>query len=316
MKKKSIRELNDRIDLSEALTLDKIDENAGIIKDVVLMTGNKVSKNRTLYKRTALEQAVTRYDGAKMFLDHPTKEELANRRGVRSVRDLAGVYRNIRISEGEQPKLLGDLHLMSYNKDIALSIAKNPPKDTGLSLRDTGMVKQDKGVTVVESFDGDEFSVDFVVTASLNKGLFESKQTEGGEEYMDLTKLTLEELEESRKDLVEAIEKRLKDAYTKELAEAGVKSTEAQKIIVLAESGMSKEFKDAIKAAITKPEVTLEEAQKIISNQAELFKNVEASRTPKGSDQDPKVNTGPARKTVQEGVKDITDEQILDIIHA
>jgi hypothetical protein len=319
MKKKSgSADILEQFDLTEAVATDKIDEKAGIIRDVVLMTGEKVSKNKTRYSRASVEQAVTRYEGAKMFLDHPRRDDLEQRKGARSVRDLGGVYRNLRMSEGAQPKLLGDLHLMEHNKDISISIAKNPPKDTGLSLRDRGLVKEERGVTLVESFEGDDFSIDFVVTASLNKSLFESAQTGegGGEQEMDLTKLTLESLKTDRKDLAEALIKEGREAATaemkKQLEEAGVKSASADKLVALAESAMSPAFKEAIRPAVMKTEVTLEEAKKVILAQEALFKSVPAVPA-KGKDGvDPAVQTQGARtEEVQEGKKEFTNDAFL-----
>ncbi len=312
MKKNKQAELADSVELSEAVAVANIDEAKGIIRDVAMMTGDKVSKNRTKYLRPALEQAQTRYEGAKMFLDHPRQDDLAARRGSRSVRDLGGVYRNVRIQEGAQPKLIGDLHLMEHNKHITLSIAKNPPKDTGLSLRDRGLVREEKGVTLVEGFEGDDFSVDFVVTASLNKSLFESAQPGegGGEQEMDLTKLTLEDLKAGRKDLVEAIQKEATQSLTKQLEEAGVKSVEASKLVALAESAMPQPFRDAIRPAVMKPEVTLEEAKKVILAQEGLFKSIPAAVKP-ADGKEPVINAGGARvEEVEEG-KAIKDDAFL-----
>jgi hypothetical protein len=302
MKKKPGQiDLLDSVELAEAVASGNIDSDRGIIKDVVLMTGDKVSKNRTKYLRTALEQAQTRYEGAKMFLDHPRQDDLQARRGARSVRDLGGVYRNVRLSEGAQPKLVGDLHLMEHNKHITLSIAKNPPKDTGLSLRDRGLVREEKGVTLVEGFEGDDYSVDFVVTASLNKSLFESAQPGegGGEQEMDLTKLTMEDLKAGRKDLVEAIQKEATDGLRKQLEEAGVKSLAADKLVALAESAMAPEFKEAVRPAVMAA-ATLEEAKKVILAQEGLFKSMQK---PAGKDgKEPAVTTQGARvEEVTEG---------------
>jgi hypothetical protein len=314
-KKKSSVEFLDRVELSEAVALDKIDEKAGIIRDVVLMTGDKVSLNKTKYLRPALEQARTRYEGAKMFLDHPRRDDLEQRRGARSVRDLGGVYRNVRLQEGAQPKLMADLHLMEHNKDMTISIAKNPPKGTGLSIRDFGIVKEERGVTLVEGFEGEGFSIDFVALASLNKGLFESAQPGegGGEQEMDLTKLTLEDLKADRKDLVEAIQKEATTALTKQLEEAGVKSVEASKLVALAESAMSPQFKEAIRPAVMKSEITLEEAKKVILAQEALFKSIPTAVVPaKGKDgKDPVIDAGAARTEEVEEGKAIKDDAFL-----
>jgi hypothetical protein len=304
--------LVESVDVAEAFARDKIDEASGVIKGVVLMTANKVSRNNTRYSSKALAEAKERYEGAKMYLDHPRTDELEARRGNRSVRDLSGVYRNLMVQEGPEPKLLGDLHLMEHNKEIAISIAKNPPKGTGLSLRDRGRTREEKGVTLVEGFEGDEFSIDLVVSASLNKSLFESAQEGGGDEVMDLTKLTMEELKEGRKDLVESIQKEATQAISKQLEEAGVKSVEASKMVLLAESGMPSEFKDAIRPAVMKAEVTLEEAKKLISLQEGLAAKLKEEQKKGAGNGDPDVKGQGARK-VEEGKQEaqLTDDEIL-----
>jgi hypothetical protein len=309
--KEKLMDLGESMDLSESLGGAKIDEAAGVIHDVVLMTGNVISENKTKYSAKAVQEGLTRYEGAKMYLDHPRTDELKERRGNRSIRDLAGVFRNLHVEEGPTPRLRGNLHLMESVKNIVISIAKNPPKHTGLSLRDRGFYRQEKGVTLVEGFEeGVDYSVDLVTRASLNKSLFESTQEGGGEETMDLTKLTIEELKEGRKDLVESIQKEATSAISKQLEEAGVKSLEASKLVALAESGMPVEFKDSIRPAIMKAEVTLEEAKKIILLQESLATkfSVKSEENKSAGNGEPAVKAGSARP-IEEGKKqDAPDE--------
>lgn len=307
-KKNEAFDLSECVDLAESMAGTRVDEAAGVVHDVVLMTANKVSKNRTKYSMASLKEAQTRYEGAQMYLDHPRTDELKERRGNRSVRDLGGTYKNLRVvGEGAaQPKLIGDLHLMEHNKAIAISIAKNPPKGTGLSLRDRGVVREESGVTLVEGFEGDAFSIDLVVNASLNQGLYESQTEIGGDDQMDMKTLTVEELRKDRKDLVEAIEQSAVAALKKQLEEAGVKTVEASKLVALAESVMPLEFKDAIKPAVMKVEVTLEEATKLIASQVALAAKVQLKPAPK----DPAVRTQGARSAdVEEGADKTTAEQ-------
>lgn len=287
-KKPTSADLSESFSLQEAMAGSKIDEAAGVIKDVVLMTADKVSHNKTKYTRKALQEALKRYDGAKMYLDHPRKDELAARKGVRSVRDLGGTYRNLYIQEGPTPTLKGDLHLLEHNREIALSIAKNPPKDTGLSLRDRGTVHDEQGVTLVEGFIGDEFSIDLVVNSSLNKSLFESTQiNEGGDDMaIDWKEISLEDLKENRKDLVESIQNDATAPLKKLLEESGVKTQESEKLMALVESKMSAEFKEVLKPALLAKAITLEEAKKMIVAQEGLFTKL--SKDSKG-DQDPSI---------------------------
>lgn len=302
-------DLSESFGLQEAMVGSKIDETAGIIKDVVLMTADKVSHNKTKYTRKALQEALKRYDGAKMYLDHPRKDELAARKGVRSVRDLGGTYHNLYIQEGPTPTLKGDLHLMEHNRSIALSIAKNPPKDTGLSLRDRGTVHEEQGVTLVEGFIGDEFSIDLVVNSSLNKSLFESTQTnEGGQDMeIDWKEVSLEDLKKNRQDLVESIQNDATAPLKKLLEESGVKTQESEKLMALVESKMSTEFKEVLKPALLVKSITLEEAKKLITAQEGLFAKL--GKTSGDSDPSVKGQKNRSDKDLSESV--IKDEEFL-----
>lgn len=313
-KDKSV-DLHESYSLQEAVSGAQIDETAGVIKGVVLMTAEKVSANKTRYTRKALQEALTRYEGAKMYIDHPRKDEIENRRGTRSIRDLGGVYRNLQVQEGPTPKLVGDLHLLEHNKAVAISVAKNPPKDTGLSLRDRGNVREEKGVTLVEGFMGDEFSIDLVVRASLNKSLFESAQTqEGGQDMeIDWSKVTLDDLKANRKDLVEAVQTDATAPLKKQLEDLGVKSQESEKLVALAESKMSDDFKAALKPALMPTAITLEEAKKLIALQEGLFTKV--GKTPE-KNPNPDVRGQQNRsdkegKEITEGVSKVKDEEFL-----
>lgn len=307
--KTSSTDLSESFSLQEAMVGSKIDEAAGIIRDVVLMTADKISQNKTKYTRKALQEALKRYDGAKMYLDHPRKDELAARKGVRSVRDLGGTYRNLYIQEGPTPTLKGELHLLEHNRGIALSIAKNPPKDTGLSLRDRGTVHDEHGVTLVEGFIGDEFSIDLVVNSSLNKSLFESTQTEEGGKDMEMEwkEVTLEDLKKNRQDLVESIQNDAVAPMKKLLEESGVKAQETEKIMALVESKMSAEFKEVLKPALLVKSITLEEAKKMIGAQEGLFAKM--GKTSNGNS-DPNVKGQSTRKEdLSESV--VKDEDFL-----
>src|SRR6266850_3924510 len=63
------------IELSEAMAGTQIKKDLGVIEGVLLLTGGKISKNKTLYTPKVLQEAVARYEGAKMYLDHPKNGE-------------------------------------------------------------------------------------------------------------------------------------------------------------------------------------------------------------------------------------------------
>lgn len=310
-------DLSDAVsDLEEAFgSQPAIDEAAGVIRNVVLLTGNKVSGNNTKYLDSALNEAATRYEGAKMYLDHPLKEELASRRGNRSVKDMGGVYKNVR-REGDKVK--GDLHVMEHHRGLVMGIAKARPVGTGLSIRDQGIVKEEPGTKtlLVEGFKkGASYSVDLVTEASVNTDLFES--TSGGEDDMDFSKLTKEDLAKNRPDLLEAVKVEANAEMAKQLEEAKARGDKGEgmlqaalKLSALCEAGLKPELHEIAKASINPGAVTLEEAKGIIAK----FKEMEAklAAAPKGQNNaDPKVKgVDTDREKLEEGVKELpSDDQ-------
>src|SRR5258706_10416993 len=235
------------IELSEAMAGSTIDKQKGIIEGVLLLTGDKVSKNKTMYSRKVLQEAVTRYEGAKMYLDHPRNGET-----VRSVRDFGGTYKNVRLEEGN--RLRADLHLVPNEsvRSIVIPIAESMPTGVGLSIRDRGHGREENGIFLVEGFPGKgPYSIDLVMEASVNETLFESNQ--GGNDTMDrkelLASVTLEEFQEVAPALVEKIKTDAKAAALKELEEQIKAGKEApailakgKKLMALAESGLPKEI--------------------------------------------------------------------------
>jgi cation transport regulator ChaB len=123
------RDLSEDYDLAEAMGGTEIDDANGIIKNVVLLTGNKKSANNTFYTDEALAEAKDRYEGANMFLDHGVKGQ------NRSVRDFGGVYKNLRLDGN---KLRGDVALRESARKDLTDIAKMRPAGLGLSIKDRG----------------------------------------------------------------------------------------------------------------------------------------------------------------------------------
>lgn len=277
------RNLQESTTLEEAMGGASIDDANGVIKGVAMLTGLKESGNKTFYTQKALNEAVTRYEGAKMFIDHQAPDK---RNVNRSVRDFGGVYKNIRL---DGAKVRGDLHLAESNRKDVMAIAKMNPTGIGFSLRDRGTGQSDKGVFLVESFDDKftGFSVDFVVDPSTNKDLFESAQqaaieNEGGEE-MDFKSLTADTLTKERPDLVESIQNAGKAAILKELEESktnGSKSDAvAAKLSALLDADFSKEVCESVKKMIMPDVITIEAAKEMISGQKLLIESLTKNNT-------------------------------------
>lgn len=282
MKKNVTRSFEFQQDLLEAVMTATVDKDQGIISGVVLLTGEKISKNKTFYTKKALGEAAARYEGAKMFIDHPADKASS----VRSVRDLGGVYKNVRIEENKFLK--ADLHLLPNPeiRNLVFPIAEAKMAGVGLSIRDKGHGREEDGVFLVEGFAGKAgFSIDLVTEASVNENLFESNQ---GGDKMELNKVTLEELLEGNPTLVEKIKADERGAVMKELEEKIKKGEDAEKMLfkakkiqALTEANLPKEVMDKISPIIEPEEVTIEVAEGIIKAQKEIL---EGLKKPSGND--------------------------------
>ncbi len=285
-----LKDLAGASNLEEAMGGSSIDTDNGVVKNVVILTGNKTSYNRTRYLDAAVQEATTRYEGAKMYVDHPSKTDREERHGVRSVKDLAGTFHGVhRVGD----KVVGDMHVLEHQRSWVLPLAKARPKGVGLSIRDRGHTRPgEDGVTLVEGFDPKaSFSVDLVSEVSLNEDLFESKQTQGGN-TMEFDKLTLEQLTEHRKDLVEAIQAPIKAELVeaqKVVTQQKAQELVAQKQAALAEAKLPEAAAAATKGLIMKDAVTLAEAKTTIAEQAKLVKALQEAFTKNAGSGNPAV---------------------------
>src|SRR5688572_13037016 len=80
-----------------------LDPERGIIRGAKLLGAR--SKNGRRYTDDAMREAVPKYEGAKVFYDHPASAELNE---DRSLRDWVGVIHNPRY---ESSAIYGDIHL-------------------------------------------------------------------------------------------------------------------------------------------------------------------------------------------------------------
>ncbi len=314
-KKNANQTIGFETELAEAMTGTNIKKDAGIIEGVLLLTGDKVSKNKTKYTQKILQEAVKRYEGAKMYLDHPAQGVT-----VRSVRDFGGTYKNVRIEEGK--KLKADLHLIPNEsiRNTVIPIAEAMPPGVGLSIRDRGHGREEDGIFLVEGFAGKgPFSIDLVMENSVNETLFESNQ--GGNDDMDLSKLTLAELKEANLALVESIQNEAKAAALKEVEEsikagkdASVVFAKGKKLMALAESGLPKEVIEKVRPVVEQDSTTLESAEAMIKAQKEI---VEALKPTKAAgSKDPKVKGAGVsqEESLSEGAQLPSDEDLARAI--
>lgn len=301
------REISDCVLLEEAFNGIQTDDANGVLRGVVLLTGNRTSANKTHYTNTALAEAKDRYEGARMFIDHP-KEKNSNR----SVQDFGGIYKDVRL-DGD--KVRADLHLLESKRSMVMSIAKMRPAGIGLSIKDRGHGIEKDGVFFVEGFaPKTPFSIDLVTEPSVNKNLFESTTSPEEEDEMDFKLLTVESLTKERPDLVESVQNAGKAAILKELEEAkanGKKSDAmAAKLQALIEAELPKDISESVKKMILSDDISIDTAKAIITGQKQLIESLMKKTTKTGGKP---VVTGmgqPASGTVEEATKvDISDDE-------
>lgn len=191
----------------DALSEAKVQREGHLIQNVALL--GRESQNGRIYEDKAMEEAADLYEGASVYLDHPKQSEMEERRGTRSVLDLAGRIRNPR-KVGDRVR--GDIEVLDRepSKSLLFSLAEQMPDQAGMSHRARGEVRvNDQGTQIVESVT-DVKGVELVTEPATVGGLMESLEQEPEEgDEMDYGELNLSELREQRPDLVEAIEDRI-----------------------------------------------------------------------------------------------------------
>lgn len=169
----------------------------GVIRGVKIL--GLESTNRRTYLRSALAEAVARYEGAKVNVDHPRH----GAQGPRGYRDRLGVIRAARL---EPQGIFADFHFNPKHPLAEQLVwdAEHAPHNVGFSHNVVALTSTRGGRTVVEAITH-VHSVDLVADPATTHGLFEQSlsQTEGDE--MDITQITLDQIKAQRPDLVEAL---------------------------------------------------------------------------------------------------------------
>lgn len=191
----------------------------GTLEAVIVVEG--LSYNNNEYTSTALESGKSVFEGAPMFIDHPTKLEETHR-PERSVRDLAGRITNVYVGKTKEgmPALRGT-PVISESASWLKSLVKEGIAGD-LSIRASGSGKRGKdGRFIVESFVASPFtSVDFVTVASAGGGI------ELKESVSFWGAVTKEAIQQHRPDLVDELQEADGNSFIKELKESGMKPEE------------------------------------------------------------------------------------------
>lgn len=225
----------------QAFESSRVDGEAGTIENVVL--AGPQSKNGRRYRTAGLSKAVPLYDGVRVYLNHPTADDLKARHGGRDVRELAGWVTHPRFSEG---KVKGTLNILPPHAWV-LEVAARKPDLLGMSHVARGAIAKEGEETIVEEILSVR-SVDIVSDPATTRSLFEHREENGDEGSPGHdeggTEMTTKELRESHPDLVAEI----REEVLREIKASGEMEGLKAKVKELEESvkTLTKERDDAL----------------------------------------------------------------------
>jgi len=287
-------------------SVTEMDTEARVIKNVAIL--RETSVNHALpgatsrrYSEGARQTVAQLVEGAKAYVDHATRNELVQRDGVRSVRDIFGYYDGGRVDESGTVR--GDLHYLENHAEWLEPLVKSMADKIGNSIHATGDLVFDKSSSteVVESVTGLP-SIDLVTTPGSTRSLTEAAtdENEDQNEETESMEITLQALKSERPDLIESIraevvatlaEKDETEALRTQITEATTKLEAAQKsidafevkeavtikeaklITVLDESKLPKvSITDAFKSSLRKCD-TDEEMDQLITDRKKLVES-------------------------------------------
>ncbi len=150
-----------------AIAQGHVDAENGILYGVKLLGGR--SKNGREYTERAMQNAVDKYRGKKVFIDHPERDRMNE---DRSIDRCVGVIESPRFENGA---IYGDLRLRKASPyyEQMLEIASDFGSSFGMSHVADGNGRTERGIEIVEEIT-DVFSVDVVCEAATTAGFFES----------------------------------------------------------------------------------------------------------------------------------------------
>ncbi len=214
------------------------------------------------YGEELLERDAAVFEGAQMFWNHQTAEE-EKQRPEGDLDKLAAKITGKPKYDAKGPRGPGVYAEAQVFEKFRKPIEELAPH-IGLSIRAGGVAKkgeaEGKTGLIAEALKVAK-SVDFVTKPGAGGeilNLFEAagrtaqpQETEEGVDEMDLTKLTLAELKEARKDLVDAVQAEFKEVHTQGESELVVQLKEAQKQLAkLAEKNLLADAKEVINAKL------------------------------------------------------------------
>jgi len=190
----------------------RVDREGGVLRGVKLI--GLVSRNGRRYRQSALEQAKSLYEEAKVNVNHPKDGPLA----PRDYQDRLGVIRGVAFRAGEG--LFGDLHF-NPRHPLAEQLAwdaEHNPRNVGFSHNVLARLSREGENTVVEEITRVQ-GVDLVADPAATLGLYEQ-----AEEAHRWDALTVATLELHRPDLAAEMRAAATQRLQRDLDEANARS--------------------------------------------------------------------------------------------
>lgn len=146
-----------------------VDAEAGVLRGVKLL--GMESRNKRRYKREGMQKAVSLYEGLKIYVDHPSRDDAG---GERKLKDWAGVITKARF---ESDGIYGDVKLRKESEHFRgiIEAATEFPNAVGFSHVADGDSDYEGDTEIVESI-RKVFSVDLVTDPATTSGFFESQR--------------------------------------------------------------------------------------------------------------------------------------------
>lgn len=245
------------IDIAE-VTKDGIAK--GVVPVRIIKPGFNTSKER-FYSDQAVKDAAVIFEGAKMYSDHPTKED-EKQRPERSIRDWVATLHNTKVSS--EGNAVGESHINAgwLKEKIQTLFEQGDLQHLGTSINAIGngtkqTIEGIKTVLVERLVKSSTQSVDFVTEAGAGgqAGLRES----ASDSIVDAELMDIATLREARPDLIEAIESNIREQIQTEVkakmeAEDTIKELEEQVETLTTENASLKEEKAQAEKAKEKAE--------------------------------------------------------------
>ncbi len=207
-----------------------LDKEKRVISNVAILRPTSTNKYvqgsvGTVFSEKAMKDTARLITGKKFYIDHAGESEDKDNRGVRKTKDLAGYFENGRL---ENNIVRADIHYLKTQGEFLEDLVDTMPDKIGLSIHAFGPMSfdRDKKLGITEGMK-EVASADLVTETGSTVNLFESKQPEDKIEEMDYAKVELKELLTERPDIIEAVQKEVKENMKEDVELKTIKESNA-----------------------------------------------------------------------------------------